>query len=169
MESHEVLHILRHKRHDWMNQIQLVQGYASMGKMERVKEHLRQIVDQAEHERRLLNCKADNFSLWLFTFNWSYNQYQLTYLLDEDIDLSSHDKQLAAYAKKIVSTLDEHSINDELYEGILHIYKSNELISLNWSWVGEFNRKQELAEKLESFGVTDIDNPQEVKLNCTIE
>ncbi|MFG6148384.1 Spo0B domain-containing protein [Halobacillus sp. B23F22_1] len=171
MEIKEILHILRHKRHDWMNQIQLLQGYASMDKMERVKEQLYQIIEQSEHERRLLNSGAENFTLWLLTFNWSHSHYQLTYLLDGDVDLSSHDDQLTAYAEKVITVLNEHSSSDELYEGFIHFLKTKEKFEINWSWTGEFKDTADLADKLTNDeGMTVfVDHHHELKINCKLE
>ncbi|MCP3025547.1 Spo0B domain-containing protein [Halobacillus sp. A5] len=170
MESHEVLHILRHKRHDWMNQIQLVHGYASMGKMDRVKEHLYQIIEHSEQERRLLNSGADHFSLWLLTFNWNHSHYQLSYLIEKDVDLSSHDDQLISYAGRVLTKMDEHRVSDELYEGILQVFNEDKYVMLNWTWAGEFMNSENLANHLRGMGITvSAPQPHEITLKWKIE
>lgn len=58
MDDKEIITLLRHKRHDWMNQIQLLQGYASLGKQERLLDQIDDIKEEAENERRILNSDA---------------------------------------------------------------------------------------------------------------
>ncbi|MCP3030445.1 Spo0B domain-containing protein [Halobacillus sp. A1] len=172
MDENEVLHLLQHKRHDWMNQIQLVQGYASMGKMERVKEQLRRIIDESEHERRLMNSSAVHFALWLITFNSRHSYYRLAYVINNDVDLSRHDEQLVAYANQTIKAMDEFNVHEELYEGTLQLSDNEENagITLSWNWTGAFTKEKELIKQLEDIGYRmAYINGSDLYLELTIE
>ncbi|UOR12169.1 Spo0B domain-containing protein [Halobacillus amylolyticus] len=138
MSKEEMIAILRHKRHDWMNQIQLIQGYASMGKIDKVQAQVDKIIQESEQERRLLNSSACDFSLWLLTFNWNQDQYRLEYTIQRDVDLPRHDQSLTAYAKRLLTLMDEFREKDELYEGSVQVYQGVEphQLGVSWEWRG---------------------------------
>ncbi|MFC7060765.1 Spo0B domain-containing protein [Halobacillus seohaensis] len=174
MNDKDIIHILRHKRHDWMNQLQLVDGYASMGKMDRMKEQLDKIITDAEQERRLLNSSAYHFSIWLLTFNWENQQCRLSYVINEDIDLSRHDEQLVAYANQTLDILNEHCLFGELYEGTIQIKKNQqqekENVVVSWDWLGSFKDEPLLMEKLYNKGFSaSLDTGSELSIEITIE
>ncbi|WP_245807711.1 Spo0B domain-containing protein [Halobacillus massiliensis] len=169
LENQEVIHLLRHKRHDWMNQIQLIQGYITMGKMDRLEHQVNQIVQEAEEERKLLNSSAYEFSLWLLSFNWENEQYRLKYLVNADVDLSRHDHKLLAYAKRMMNILDEHSHSEELYEGTLEIHQPDDSkFKLSWNWNGLFLVEVEEALSGEGF-LTAHDPGYELSIEMMIE
>ncbi|WP_264188325.1 Spo0B domain-containing protein [Halobacillus litoralis] len=171
MEEKEIIALLRHKRHDWMNQIQLLQGYASLGKQDRLLQQMEEVKEEAEEERKLLNSDADHFSLWLITFNWIHKTYRLKYFLTQQIDLSRHDQQLIAYATRMLEIMDDHIEKDELYECKLTIYVgAQETVGLSWEWEGPFHTSEALIEKLNNEGfIATIFERKELSVEMTME
>ena len=165
--------VLRHKRHDWMNQIQLIQGYASLGKQDRLMEQLEEVKEEAEQERRLLNSGAPHFSLWLLSFNWKQEQFRLRFQLkEEDIDLSRHDSVIIAYVKRMLELLDAYKVEGELYEGTLFVYQGYQpsTFSLSWEWEGPFLHAEELKQKLDQEGfISTMFEDRELSIEMTIE
>ncbi|WP_173916016.1 Spo0B domain-containing protein [Halobacillus sp. Marseille-Q1614] len=170
MENQEVVHLLRHKRHDWMNQMQLIQGYVAMGKMDRLQHQVNQVITEAEEERKLLNTSAYEFSLWLLTFNWEYERFRITYWVNTEVDLSRHDRKLLACAQRMLAILDEHSHSEELYEGTLEIHQGNasEQVKLSWNWSGAFSDNVIAELKKESF-LTAHEPGYELSIEMMIE
>ncbi|UOQ46259.1 Spo0B domain-containing protein [Halobacillus salinarum] len=172
MENHNFISLLRHKRHDWMNQIQLLQGYATLGKQDKLLEQIDELKAEAEQEHRLLNSKADTFSLWLLSFNSSHSQYRLVFYIKDEVDLSRHDLTITAYSRRMIELMEEHNVEGELYEGTLHIYNSgnNEAPGLSWEWEGAFRDLPELQKKLSKEGfIVSIFEGRELSVEMMID
>ncbi|WP_170138766.1 Spo0B domain-containing protein [Oceanobacillus chungangensis] len=79
MEEKEVVEVLQFYRHDVMNDLQIISGYISMGKLEKVEKKFGELFSFYEEERKLMSIKAPKFILWLIRFNNLYNNFRLTY------------------------------------------------------------------------------------------
>ncbi|MGP4061577.1 Spo0B domain-containing protein [Halobacillus sp. H74] len=171
MDEKEIIALLRHKRHDWMNQIQLIQGYASLGNQDRLMVQIEEVKEEAEEERKLLNSDAEQFPLWLFTFNWVHRSYRIRYFLKEEVDLSRHDHKLKAYAKRMLELMDGHIEEDELYEGTVTIYVGGQAaVGMSWEWDGPFRHPADLKKKLNEEGfIATIFDSRELSIEMTIE
>lgn len=120
MEEKEAMDILRYYRHDVMNDLQIVQAYSSMGKLEMVEEKIATYLVHFDEERKLMNLNAPNLALWLIPFNSKHPNFRLTYaILDEKIDLSEIDEKLRADCKSCIDHLQEITDDRVLYEGKL--------------------------------------------------
>ncbi|RWZ59950.1 sporulation initiation phosphotransferase [Halobacillus fulvus] len=172
MDDQELVLLLRHKRHDWMNQIQLIQGYASLNKQDRVLEQLENLKEEAEEERKLLNCGAGSFIVWLETFNWKHDQLRIQYYFKEEIDLSRHDRIVTAYGKRLIEILEDHGAEGELYEGKVHLYKGFDpsAIGLSWEWEGLFHKSDDLKAQLEKEGwIATVFDDRELSIEMTLD
>ncbi|MEC3882616.1 sporulation initiation phosphotransferase [Halobacillus litoralis] len=171
MEEKEIIELLRHKRHDWMNQIQLLQGYATLGKQDRLLSQMEEIKEEAEEERKLLNSHSLHFSLWLLSFNWVHKTYRLRYFIRGEVDLSRHDHTLFAYGKRMIEIMDGHIGNEELYEGTCTIYVGGQdTLGLSWEWEGLFHKPERLKETLNKEGfIATIFDSKELSIEMTIE
>ncbi|MCA0982616.1 Spo0B domain-containing protein [Halobacillus yeomjeoni] len=172
MSEKEMISLLRHKRHDWMNQIQLIHGYATLGRQDRLMDQIDQLREESEQERRLLNSHSHDFSLWLITFNWKHDQFRVKYSIHEDIDLSRHDETLTAYGRRMIDLMSLHITEEALYEGSVHIYQGYEsqTLSLSWEWNGFFKDAEGLKQRLneEGFIATVFEN-EELSIEMMIE
>jgi stage 0 sporulation protein B (sporulation initiation phosphotransferase) len=79
MNEKDVLNVLQHYRHDLMNDLQLVYGYLSMGKLDHVKKKINERMVKGNEERKLLNLGVDKFALWIIRFNHIYDHLHLNY------------------------------------------------------------------------------------------
>lgn len=122
MKVDEVANLLRHYRHDWMNQLQLVHGYASMDKMEKVKEKLQEIIDFSREESKLMNLKAPHFAVWMVQFNAEYNQLRMSFQIDTQADFSAFDQSLVQTCLAIIQHLEEFTNPLQLYECMIFIW-----------------------------------------------
>ncbi|WP_181349710.1 Spo0B domain-containing protein [Thalassobacillus sp. CUG 92003] len=160
-QSEDIIHLLRHKRHDWMNHLQLVQGYAAMGKQDEVVDKVKSLIAEAEQERKLLNANAPHFTLWLLSFNWYHDNYRLSYTVDKDgFSGERYDLSLLARSKRVLSVLLDHSDPDVLYEGDIYISggaKEETPPLLEWRITGSYKDEAALKRDLlqETF-ITDV-------------
>ncbi|QKG84108.1 hypothetical protein GXN76_06210 [Kroppenstedtia pulmonis] len=51
LRAEALLELLGRQRHDWMNHIQVISGYVSVGQERRIPSYLQQVVDQLQEER----------------------------------------------------------------------------------------------------------------------
>ncbi|MCU9614000.1 sporulation initiation phosphotransferase B [Caldibacillus lycopersici] len=118
MKEQDIVNLLRHSRHDWLNKIQLIKGYLSFGKLERVNEIIEEIVRQSENESKLSNLPLPQFSALLLTYNWNTNPVVLSYEVlgtgkAINVDDVVFTKWLSQFLQKLnasVSTIDEHQL-----------------------------------------------------------
>ncbi|WP_062355498.1 Spo0B domain-containing protein [Bacillus kwashiorkori] len=88
MKEWNTVDILRHSRHDWLNKIQLIKGYMSIGNLQRVEEIIDKIVQDSEMEARVSNINAPKFATLVLTYNWNSNPIGLTYTVTGDKKLT---------------------------------------------------------------------------------
>lgn len=149
MKESEVIQLVQQYRHDILNQLQLVQGYLSMNKPNKVGEKLADLFSSLNEERKLTSLEAPKFALWLLQFNHSYNNFRITYQIDMESSLSleNQDDKLFRYCKDIMEVLKEHCDPSELYD--LHlIMKINEKKFVELSIMVDRFKDQEHSLKL---------------------
>lgn len=106
-----VVEVLSHSRHDWLNKIQLLKGNLSLNKIDRVKEIIEEIVHESQNESHLANLKMHKFAGLLMTYNWEQHHFRLEYEIVGDVkDYSRYDDSLHNWCIEFFSVLD-HSID----------------------------------------------------------
>jgi len=122
MEENDVLNILKLYRHDIMNQMQLVQGYLSMGATEKVAEKVHDITAAFHEERKLMALEAPKFALWLIQFNSLYDNIRITYEIHiENKNGKIADALLLQQCKNIIKYCYTYLNPMKLYEMKLNI------------------------------------------------
>ncbi|KAB2334067.1 Spo0B C-terminal domain-containing protein [Cytobacillus gottheilii] len=89
----DMIEVLRHARHDWLNKLQLIKGNLALDKIDRAKEIIDEIVLESQQEAKLSNLKIPLFASLLLTYNWENHFFQLEYDVLE-VDGNSCIKQL---------------------------------------------------------------------------
>lgn len=106
-EPKSVVDILRHARHDWLNQLQLIKGNLELGKTERAKEIIDEIIIEARHESDLSNMGLNEFSTLLLTYNWKQRFFTLEF---EVLELTGRfpleDEFIAAWTRDLFNYLE---------------------------------------------------------------
>ncbi|MFD1018896.1 Spo0B domain-containing protein [Thalassobacillus hwangdonensis] len=177
MQVNEVIQLLRHKRHDWMNQLQLIQGYTTMGKTEKVHATIQKTIETSQEEQKLMNLNVPYLTLWLLSFNWSHENHRLEFKIDmESQDLSYKDLTLLAYCEETIRILESQSDPESLYEGTLVIYKqqpSNVEVSMVFS--GNYANTENIIGELEQLEfltaakLEDADHQQQLSMKLNVE
>lgn len=75
----DIVEVLRHSRHDWLNKLQLIKGNLDLNRMDRAKEIIDEIVIHAQHEAKLSNLNCPLFASLLLKTNWEGYFFQLEY------------------------------------------------------------------------------------------
>ncbi|MCP8617002.1 Spo0B domain-containing protein [Salirhabdus salicampi] len=165
MERKEVIDVINHYRHDVLNDIQLVKGYASMGKLDKVNDIVTTIIHKAHEERKLTRLQCPHFFLWLLQFNWTYNQFQIQYQVSEQVDpLTEKDIGICDAFEQLISTLEAHVKADQLYEGMIIIEEKG---NINVTFTGSFVNITECHQHLDKINFVQDVHVTEEKCNVT--
>ncbi|QHS22896.1 hypothetical protein GWK91_08035 [Virgibacillus sp. MSP4-1] len=159
MKDEEIVDMIRHYRHDLLNHLQLIQGYAQMDKLDKVKEKTTELLDDLLLERKLSNLNGPTFTIWMMKFNSTYDSFRLSYEIDLDhADFSSIDRTLTNHCEEIIKELHKHILDEQIYNGKLSIYKQNDSVRMMIGFEGEFLNHQELKSSLvDKTFIQDVD------------
>ena len=62
----DIVEVLRHSRHDWLNKLQLIKGNLDLNRIDRAKAIIDEIVIEVQHESKLSNLHIPLFASLLF-------------------------------------------------------------------------------------------------------
>jgi stage 0 sporulation protein B (sporulation initiation phosphotransferase) len=74
-----VVEALRHARHDWMNDLQLIKGNLDLNHVDRAKQIIEKMVLKAQNESKLSSLKLPKFTEWMMSYNWGKHSVQLEF------------------------------------------------------------------------------------------
>lgn len=105
-----ILQILRHSRHDWLNVIQLIKGNLALKKFDRIEEIIQEVVNQTQNESKLSNLNMPTFAGEFLVFNWQGNQrFKLEYeVIGESQDLHLYEKSLLTWFQQFSQLLNTY-------------------------------------------------------------
>ncbi|HET7578271.1 MAG TPA: Spo0B C-terminal domain-containing protein [Bacillales bacterium] len=103
----EPVKLLRHARHDWLNQIQLIKANLSLNRVERAQEIIEEITAQSRNDSKLTNLQMPHITEMLLTFNWQAHFYRLeTEVIGREHDLSDEEDKLFPWLADLLQQLD---------------------------------------------------------------
>ncbi|ADU29746.1 sporulation initiation phosphotransferase B [Evansella cellulosilytica] len=73
----DVVEVLRHYRHDWLNKLQLIKGNLDIGRLEKVDSLIDDVIRQTKNESHLSNMNVKHLATRLLTFNWEEHPFVL--------------------------------------------------------------------------------------------
>ncbi len=151
MNEEEVIQLLRHYRHDWMNELQLIMGYAQMGNIEKVQEKVNQAVEHAALDRKLQSIPLPKTALWIMQFNWEFANFRMTHDVKVNQTITVDDQTVVDQLKQLMTYLVEHSLKMSLYHVTLVLRETDQhqleiLLRLD----GEIENERTLIEKLKT-------------------
>ncbi|MDQ0232838.1 Spo0B C-terminal domain-containing protein [Metabacillus malikii] len=107
-EEWNIVDLLSHSRHDWMNKLQLIKGNLSLQKYDRVDAIIEELIIEAKQESKLCNLKVPTFASSLLTFNWDPHHFQLEYeIVGEIVLLEAFDEAISSWSSSFFSLLDK--------------------------------------------------------------
>ncbi|WP_017728647.1 Spo0B C-terminal domain-containing protein [Halalkalibacterium ligniniphilum] len=110
----DILEVLRHCRHDWLNVIQLIKGNLALRRYDRVEEVLETTIQQLMNESKLSNLGIPSISTRLLTFNWSSHPYKLgTEVIGDVTDLSLLEVELEQFVGPLLFIFENHCMAEQ--------------------------------------------------------
>ncbi|MUK86983.1 hypothetical protein GMD78_01020 [Ornithinibacillus sp. L9] len=174
METIDVIELLRRQRHDLMNHMQILQGYLSMGKTEKVGEKLQALIEEFHAERKLMNLNAPEFTIWVIQFNSVYSNIRLSYEIHTECnDLTLIDEQLKNTSEVISEAILRSGDDTELYEMKVELTTDNNngFIDIKYTIWGTFLDKDMFIESIKCIdeGITiDVMDLEPDYISCTV-
>ncbi|MFZ3588315.1 Spo0B C-terminal domain-containing protein [Bacillus sp. DJP31] len=108
MKDWNVVEVLQHSRHDWLNKLQLIKGNLALDRIERAKEIIEEIVIEAQNEAKLTNLQLRDLAGFLMTYNWECHHFILEFeVLGDPINLSHYDVHIKNWCEQFFTILDE--------------------------------------------------------------
>ncbi|XJZ26358.1 Spo0B C-terminal domain-containing protein [Bacillota bacterium Lsc_1132] len=102
----DIVEVLRHSRHDWLNKLQLIKGNLDLNRIDRAKAIIDEIVVEAQNETKLSNLQLPHFASLLMKANWENYFFQLEYEILQDTGAISIDEhELVSWTSLFFSSL----------------------------------------------------------------
>jgi stage 0 sporulation protein B (sporulation initiation phosphotransferase) len=104
----DIVEVLRHSRHDWLNRLQLIKGNLDLNRIDRVKAYIDEIVIESQNESKLSNFQLPMFASLLLKSNWEKHSFQLEYeVLTDPQAAKINDLVLTNWTNRFFSCLDQ--------------------------------------------------------------
>jgi stage 0 sporulation protein B (sporulation initiation phosphotransferase) len=104
----DIVEVLRHSRHDWLNRLQLIKGNLDLNRIDRAKAVIDEIVIESQHESKLSNLQMPLFASLLLKSNWENPSFKLEYEVIQDSDsLQINDILMTNWTELFFSCLNE--------------------------------------------------------------
>lgn len=144
MDEKETVRLIQKYRHDLMNRLQIVSGYLTMGKADKAKMNLDNMLEFYEEERKLMRLNADKFMIWILKFQDAYPSFALTYHVDllESQAKRIDEQELLLSCEKLLVILSDAVEDLRVYDLSLHIEEQET------HWIIRINIKDIILEKI---------------------
>jgi stage 0 sporulation protein B (sporulation initiation phosphotransferase) len=145
--------LLRHARHDWLNQLQLIKANLSMDRTERAKEIMDEIIEFAREESRVSNLKTPNLSEFLLTYNWLKHPVKLFGKVEgESGDFSLFEEELLHITNELCELINDSITGYE--ECSLTLTFKPKTSQVSFAFLGLLSDKEKTLEKAEAIFFT---------------
>lgn len=163
----DVVEVLRHSRHDWLNRLQLIKGNLDLNKVDRAKAIVDQIIIETQHESKLSNLKMPMFAALLMTANWEKHLFQLEFeVLHETETKPVNENEITKWTAAFFAVLDrsleafqENSLSvciNQIDDGIRFFFDFSGIIT-GTTLLKEFlEQSKEVCISVESFSDTEL-------------
>ncbi|WP_050615910.1 Spo0B domain-containing protein [Bacillus testis] len=145
-----IVDLLSCSRHDWLNKIQLIKGNIELGKMDRVKAVIDQIIMESKNETKLSNCRMPKLAALLLTSNWRGFPFAVEYEVLAAIACTELiDKHMCAWMEAFMMELSSSlNVFDENELKIL-IDETGQSIRFTFELQGKIKVQEKLASYLD--------------------
>jgi hypothetical protein len=96
-EAEKIKELISRKRHDWMNHVQVLMGYLSLGKQDRMRAYLQKLVDAAGRERAVSEFGYAPLAVALLTLKETFGDWEVDVGVDAGFRLSGERSERLLY------------------------------------------------------------------------
>lgn len=136
--SKSVVQSLRHARHDFLNELQLIGMYLDLGQPEKAKAIIRAHAEAAVHMSRLAGLRMPITEEWLLMSKWRYPELGIHIECTAQAGIASMDEAFVRMLENFAETVRPHLDPFVEYVCTISIWNENESlamkVSLNGNW-----------------------------------
>lgn len=110
MDEQRIINALNHRRHDWMNDLQLISGYMQLGKLDKLQTCIKDMLRRGSSEGHYLRISHPKLALELFTRENTPLDYELRFEVQQPYAFVGNDRAMDGMLKWMDTTL-EHMPN----------------------------------------------------------
>lgn len=119
MNNEQVIQLLQKRRHDDLNEWQLIHAYIGMNKYEQLQLKMKNIIESISLEKQLFNLNIPQFALFIIRFNYEHSHARLAYnihikqmnLLHVDNMLHSIGQVISTYVNSLTNEATLYEVN----------------------------------------------------------
>lgn len=117
MNNKEIIHLLQRRRHDELNELQMIKVYVEMNRYEQLSLKLSEISEAIKLEYRMFSLNIPQFSLFIIQYNYKHSNSRLTYDIHiKDENLSHVDEDLYLIGQFIETYINNLTCESQLFE-----------------------------------------------------
>lgn len=155
----KVIRLLQYRRHELMNQLQIIQGYIQINKLELAIDKIGEIVESYEQERRLFHLDIPKFTWWLFTFTLDKNWFPLTYeILNFSQTIEHLDHTILSKSEEMFERLFNCVNHKQISEGKIKLIEQGENMTIQIELLGDFSLLQKRQFNVKTVSYTIENN-----------
>ncbi|SDY46707.1 stage 0 sporulation protein B (sporulation initiation phosphotransferase) [Evansella caseinilytica] len=110
----DVVDVLRHNRHDWLNKLQLIKGNLDIGRIQKAESIIDEIIQQAKNESDLSNLTTNKLAERLLLFNWESHPYVLAFeALVGEKNWEEKEELILSFLDEVFFLFDEYAKSGE--------------------------------------------------------
>jgi stage 0 sporulation protein B (sporulation initiation phosphotransferase) len=166
MNDWNVVDILRHSRHDWLNKLQLIKGNLALNRIERAKEIIEEIVIETQNEAKLTNFQMPSLAGYLMTYNWDSHHFSLEFeVLGNTHNLASYDEDIKNWCEQFFTKLDESVTKLGDNHLSISIHPTDKEVRFFFDFSGTITNTYQVKEWLHSSNWDEIIQLSELHVN----
>lgn len=139
--NESIVHLMKIYRHDWLNHVQVILGYVSLKKCEKIKDYMDRVYETVKQDSTISNFKDKNLAAYLYLFPIQYPNLDIQLEVGENVNETMNQtdgKWVLSYLKEFINIL---ASNDKNHEQISPLYLSithnNQYIMVTIEYEGE--------------------------------
>ncbi|TCS78760.1 Spo0B domain-containing protein [Tepidibacillus fermentans] len=168
----KLISLLRNYRHDWLNHLQVILGYVSLKKLDKISSYIMQVHEEARQHTLISKLKHKDLAVFLYMIPIEYPNIQIQLELANDlpeIDFREEGTWILQTLQSIFSLLQQQSIDQHyIYSSILSMNRLEKQIVVNIELEGNLTSYHEsitqIGEQVKQQGgqfFIDLYNEQE--------
>ncbi|MCJ7839910.1 sporulation initiation phosphotransferase B [Lederbergia sp. NSJ-179] len=167
-DKEEALTLLQHVRHDWLNRIQLIKSYLTLGKIDQAERVIEEVILESQQEARLTKLGLPEFATLLLFHNWGWGGH--TFQIEYEVihDLPAHyidDLELTSWMTNFF-----HSINEVLHPLYGHqLYITIESMENRLSCIFDYEGKLKNLDRLQQWLLTNENDQVHINMEKASE
>lgn len=152
-----MIEVLRHSRHDWLNKLQLIKGNLDLNRIDRVKAIIDEIVIEAQHETKLSNLHIPIFASLLLKANWENYLFRIEYeVLQESGFLQINETALTEWTTAFFACLNAAIGGMDENHLVISINPEDVGTRFFFDFSGIINEKERIEKFMAEAGKSDL-------------